>query len=570
MADLPALRALTGTMRVLLVDDDDGVRTQLAAVLEALFAQVDTATNGAEALAMWQVQPEPVHDLVITDIRMPVMDGLAMVQAMHAVDPEQRIVVISGHNESGYLRQAIEYGVDGFVIKPVQAAQLYAVLTKVATAVQLRRDNRAYQQDLEAMVEARTAELRRQMVTDSLTGLYNLSALQHDLESASSSSLLLINLDNFDHVNAVYGYPAGDHLLQQVAQWLLGQKPEAHTLYRIGSDEFVCRTAATDEATLVHWAERLVTTCPEQRFGPDGFPLRLGVTVGLATGFGEAVLRQAHIALKEARLTSKSRYAGYRAGSPLEAQQRETLAWLHTLREALAADAVVPYYQPIICNRRGAVTRYECLARLQLGEQVVSPARFIEPARLGGLLPQITRAMIDQSFACFARRTEGFSINISEADLKDGYLIDYLAQVTRRHPGTVRRATLEVLEEVSVQGSDAVLDQLAALREMGFAIALDDFGSERSNFSRLLNLPVDLIKIDGRFIRDLAEDPNSFKITRAITELARHLEAAVVAEFVHSAPVQARVLALGIDYSQGFVFGAPERQPGPSLLVEAA
>lgn len=561
MIDARTLKASTQDLKVLLVDDEPSVRMQLQQLLSQLFVEVVAAEEGAQALAIWQQRPKGYFDLVLTDIRMPVMDGLTLALKLRQQDPEQCVLIISAHNQADYFKQAIEAGVDGFILKPVQSEQLYDILFKAAQGIQRRKDNQRYQAHLEQLVEERTRELHQQMITDRLTGLPNLTALQASLQSLKNAGMLLINLDNFDQINTVYGYQHGDWLLLGISRWLENFVPPGVSLFRIGADEFVLISQTMSPVQLKELAASLVTACPQQSFSIGEFETQMTLTLGMVHGQHGDLLRPARIALQEARQIGKSRFAVYQGSSPLEQRQTQTLQWMRNTRRAIREDALVPYFQPIVCNASGQISRYECLARIHLDGQVFTPNYFIEPALLSGLLPDITRAMLRKSFASFHQRKEGFSVNLSEVDFREGYLVDYLKELTRQYPGLAHKTTLEVLEEVSVEGADTVLQQLQALRELGFKIALDDFGSEKSNFSRLQSFPVDLIKIDGRFIRDLDQNPNSYKITRAITELARHLGAQVVAEFVHSPAIQACVQELGIEFSQGYHWGAPSQHP---------
>ena len=204
--------------------------------------------------------------------------------------------------------------------------------------------------------------------------------------------------------------------------------------------------------------------------------------------------------------------------------------------------------------------KYESLARILVNGEVVSPAFFIEPARLAGQLPQLTRRMIEKSFAYFSGKEEHFTLNITESDLLEGYLVEYLREMSVRYGIAPGRVALEVLENVSAEGTREALAQLQTFREMGFEIALDDFGSEKSNFHRLQELQVHYIKIDGAYIKNVHENENNYKIVRTIAAFAKSIGAKVVAEYVADEKIQNIVMELGIDYSQGYFFGKPEAE----------
>jgi EAL domain-containing protein (putative c-di-GMP-specific phosphodiesterase class I) len=165
--------------------------------------------------------------------------------------------------------------------------------------------------------------------------------------------------------------------------------------------------------------------------------------------------------------------------------------------------------------------------------------------------------MIEKSFDYFKDRTESFSINISEYDLNDGYLGDFLKRAVETSGIDPSRVVLEVLEGISAHGAEKSLDQLMAFKELGFGLAIDDFGAQNSNFERVHRLQVDYIKIDGSFIKQIHEDSNSFCVAKTIADFSKSIGAEVIAEYVHNESVQEKILELGIDYSQGYYFSQP-------------
>ena len=154
-----------------------------------------------------------------------------------------------------------------------------------------------------------------------------------------------------------------------------------------------------------------------------------------------------------------------------------------------------------------------------------------------------------------------FSINITEDDLNKNYLFEYLKEEAHRYDISPSRVILEILEGVSASGKANNIAQLKELKNYGFLIAIDDFGSEYSNFERVLDLDVDFLKIDARYIKNIDKDQKSFEITRAISFFAKNVHIPVVAEFVHSQEVQAKIDELGIEFSQGYLFS----EPSPTL-----
>ncbi|MFP4272624.1 MAG: EAL domain-containing protein [Halothiobacillaceae bacterium] len=562
MTDLNTVRELAAPMRVLVVDDEPDALMLLASLLARLFGQVERARDGDEAMRRHAAAGPGHFDLLITDIQMPGTDGLTLIRNLRKTDQILRAVIVSAHNELNFFAESIDIGVDGFVIKPVQTRQFFEVLHRVVLAIHHRKLVASYQHQLEQIVAERTRALHHELAHDKLTGLLNMNQLQSRLAEGHAADLLLLNIDHFNAINAHYGYEVGDAVLVQVSQWIRAQLPEDFMLFRIGPDEFAALNQTSGESpALVTLAESLVRTFSAMEFQVDQLPFRITLTIGGAIGTGRELLRRAHSALNHARQIGRNRFAVHDEQVSRKEQHANNMHWMRVTRTALDRGGLVAHYQPIACNRTGQIVRHECLARIEHEGEMLPPARFMQALRLSGMMPTLTRGMIDQALTAFDGRDDAFTVNIAEEDFRDGYLVDYLRTCRDRHPSIVSRMGLEILEQVGTEGSDDVVAQLHALKEMGFSIILDDFGSERANFSRLASVPVDLIKIDGGFVRRIDQDPLMETIVDAIAGLARRFGAKVVAEYVHSAEVHHKIRELGIEYSQGFHIGRPAPQP---------
>lgn len=558
MIDIKQVQALTKELTVLYVEDETDARTQLTSILQKFFGEVLVAENGEAGLRAYQEAWRV--DLVITDIQMPKMTGIEMIRAIKSINEEQRSLIISAHNELSFFTEAIHIGVDGFIIKPVNMEQFVESLYKVAETIHTHLENVRYQEHLEEMVRERTRQLEEKMVTDELTGLLSRRKLDEILTNGDEHTVLLCDIDNFDHFNASYGYRFGDKILIAMAKLFTENRPEDATLFRINGDQLIYLFKECDHKRASKIAADMVAKVQNHPFLIDGIDVNLTCTIGIARGKQEEPLIHAHTAVKETRQIGKNRFEIYNSTSQLEATQKRNLEWAKKVKLALKDNMIIPYFQPIVNNYTGKVEKYECLARLVDANEIISPAFFIEPARLIGLLPHITRTMIEKCCAYFQERSENFTINITEHDLKEGYLPDYLSKMTEKYSIKPERLTLEILENISSEGTEEALNQLMQFKEMGFTIALDDFGSETSNFSRLRNLQVDYIKIDGSYIKNLDTDENSMKIVQTITKFAELIDAKVIAEYVHSEAVEKAVRNLWIHYSQGYYFGEPVKE----------
>lgn len=394
--------------------------------------------------------------------------------------------------------------------------------------------------------------------SDALTGLPNQSKLMLQLRAGiDHKSLILLNLDNFSYINTAYGPAFGDRFLCEVAAELQQFIAGAGDLFRVNADEFAL--LYTGRQDLNQRLESLQHYFFSQPLQIDEQSFSITFTAGAATA-QVGVLGQAIRALSQARSRGKNRFHIYDAiaDEPDQEARLAHIRWNSYLHEALNHQQLVPFFQGIRDNRTGEITRYEALVRLQRDNQSYTPYHFLDVAQHSGLLPSITREMINKGLAAIQGSATRLSFNITEDDLTRHWLQDYLLQKTAEYRVDPGQITLEILEGVSASGKKNHIRQLNSLKEMGFQLAIDDFGTEYSNFERILELQVDLVKVDSKYIRHIDTDPKSYEITKAIVYFAKNAGIATVAEFVHNQAVQDVVESLGIDYSQGYLFSEPQ------------
>lgn len=553
MSSLSELKLKTKSLNLLYVEDDSNSREQLKMILDMLFASVTIAKDGYEGFESYN---SGKFDLVITDINMPRMDGIELMQKIKEINHMQKVIIVSAHDGGDYLLSAIRSGVDSFILKPVEIEQLESVLDKISTVIHNEKLQLIYKQELESEVENKTKELLNLAVTDELTGLFNRKKLNWMLQKSGEKVLMLLNIDNFDNINVTYGYSDGDIIMKEIASFLNEKKHDNSMLFRLGHDEFAYLYQNTTIDEVESYAKELQSLLQKNPIKYKDNLLRFTLTMVMAVGEKE-LLKDVHVAFKETRSIGKNRIGIYKPNSDLEANQHRIQKYIHIINYALSEKNIVPFYQPIINNKTLNIDKYECLARIKYEGKIINPSDFLETAELTGMLPMITRMMIQKSFHYFKNRKEDFSINISESDFNDEYLSDYLEENILRYGIDPNRVILEVLEGISAHGAKKSFDQIINLKSRGFKLSIDDFGAENSNFERVFNLSVDYIKIDGQFIKNMDSDLTSFNIVKTIAEFSKSIGAKVVAEFVHNQDIQKKVVDLGVEYSQGYYFSEP-------------
>jgi EAL domain-containing protein (putative c-di-GMP-specific phosphodiesterase class I) len=366
-------------------------------------------------------------------------------------------------------------------------------------------------------------------------------------------------MNNFSYINSTYGFETGDKILIQVAK-IFKSKLIFHEVCRLSSDEFAI--IFTGKINITDTVNEIKEYFYQNELHIDKITINISFTYGAA--FGEKELyKDAVIALKEAKSIGKNSLHIFNTEEENISfiQRKSFIEANNILHHALHDDTLVPYFQGIRDNKTGNISKFEVLARIEKDGEIISPYRFLEPAKLSGLLPEITKIIIDKSFKVMAENDFTFSINLTEDDLARHYIVAYLDEKSKEYGINPTRVILEILEGISANGKKNHILQLRALKERGYSIAIDDFGTEYSNFERVLDLEIDFLKIDARYIKDIDTNPKSYEITKAIAYFAQNANIPCIAEFVHSKEVQDIITDLEIEFSQGYFFSEPASSP---------
>jgi len=426
-----------------------------------------------------------------------------------------------------------------------------------------------------------TELLTYQASHDALTELYNRREFERRVErvlahmgsGGSTSALLYIDLDQFKLINDTSGHIAGDQLLTQLASQMREQLRGGDVLARLGGDEFgVLAANVGDLAGAQRIAERLREQIDgylfswEQRSYPVSASIG-GVMIDHADISMKELFAQADTACYMAKEGGRNRVHFYSEQDDETAQRRGEMEWVNRLRWALEEDRLLLDYQELraLPSHEGQPPQIEVLLRLRDEDgRVVLPGAFLPAAERYGLMPLIDRWVIETTLANFDQlHDQGpalalCEINLSGASIEDDSLADLILELLERHRVDPTRVCFEITETVAVRNLARVGAFMGRLREAGCLFALDDFGAGMSSFGYLKNLPVDFIKIDGSFIRDIARDPMSQAIVQAVTDIGHQRGMQVIAEWVSSEEIIARLVEIGVDYAQGFALHKPE------------
>jgi diguanylate cyclase (GGDEF)-like protein/PAS domain S-box-containing protein len=423
-------------------------------------------------------------------------------------------------------------------------------------------------------------ELERLATHDALTGLPNRRIFDGSLRRAVAypalgkpTVLMLIDCDNLKLVNDTAGYDAGDRVLASVARALREAIRPADLLARLGGDEFaaVLSDVSLEEAAEV--AHRLLARVGALRLQDAGHPIDPTVSIGVCAierdeTEGDA-LWKADAALFAAKDLGRNRVL------LAEDERVVELAlggrWSGPLKEALSGEGFVLVFQPIIRLRDRAPAFYEALLRLKDADgNLIPPASFLPTAEQMSVMPRIDTWVVDEALRCLARRPDlHLLVNLSPASLTDEAFPAWL-ESRLRGSNAAGRIGVEITEAAAFSNAARAEKQLRTLKGAGCLVALDDFGSGFSSFSRIQTLPVDLLKVDRTLTCDLDTNPTSRAIMAGIRTLAQAIGAKIVAEAVENEEITSILNTLKIEYAQGYHFGHPADLDSLSAPVGAA
>jgi len=426
-------------------------------------------------------------------------------------------------------------------------------------------------------------QLSHQASHDSLTGLANRRKFEHCLEELltnarkynSSHALIYLDLDQFKVVNDTCGHVAGDELLSQISVVLKAEVRDSDILARLGGDEFGILLEKSTVRKAKNVAEKLRQAVRNFRFVWQDKTFELGVSIGLTNITAESedsasLLSAADVACYTAKEMGRNRIHVYTDGDVDLAKRQGEMQWVSRIKQALDENRLCLYGQvivPVVADPNDA-THFEILVRM-LDEQgeLIPPGAFLPAAERYNLMPAIDRWVISHAFAAYSSlgctqssSGEGcqLSINLSGTSLNDDDFLKFIHAQFKEHNVPPQNISFEITETAAVANLAKAVHFMNDLKATGCRFSLDDFGSGISSFAYLKNLPVDYLKIDGNFVKDMVNDPIDWAMVESITKIGHVMGLKIIAEYVETKEIMNELQKIGVDYGQGYDIGKPK------------
>ncbi|MDY6978800.1 MAG: EAL domain-containing protein [Pseudomonadota bacterium] len=558
------------TLRLLLVEDNpDDAELVLRALRKGGY-QVDyTRVDNAPDLTR-QLR-EADWELVLSDYAMPHFNGLAALKLVKEHNPDIPFIVISGTIGEEVAVEAMRKGAQDYLMKD-NLTRLLPAIQRELTDADERRARRAAEQTL-----------RHQAYHDLLTGLPNRWLLRDRIEQAfayahresHSLAVMFLDLDRFKNLNDTMGHIAGDHLLRAVAERLKAAVTPWDTIARLGGDDFVLLLPDVGKPEHASDKADALLKLFQTPFVLSGQNVYVDASIGIAMypengRDADNLLKNAEAAMYYAKEQGRNNFQFCTSGIQEATATRFVIE--NELREAIKTSQLVLYYQPQFSLRSEAVTGLEALVRWRHPQRgLVPPDKFIPVAEETGLIISLGGWVIQQALADL-RRWRGMglevgrlAINLSARQLFHTQTHDILQQCLEGDPASAHTLELEITESGIMQDPEQAVQTLNAFKGLGVSVAIDDFGTGYSSLAYLKRFPIDLLKIDRSFVRDITVDDDDAAIVRTILAMAQALNLQVIAEGVESEKQLKLLAALGCSEGQGYYYA----RPMPAEALEA-
>lgn len=410
-------------------------------------------------------------------------------------------------------------------------------------------------------IESKTKELKDLLIYDHVSKLPNRQKLILDIADAAQEQtkrLALINIDGFKDINDFYGHDVGDEILKKISDIMSARCVLSHTpLYKLPSDEFALFTTTNISGEIfLQTLKNIVEEVAKTQLKVGEISIFVSISCGVA--FNEnPLLAKADMALKLSKLNKKD-FILYSQKIDSSAHITSNIAGVTLIKHAIEKNNIEAFFQPIFNLQSKKIEKYESLVRIRKEDgTIAAPADFLAIALKSKLYPEITKTMIRKSFAFFKDKEYEFSLNISIEDILNPSTMEYLLHNLALFPQP-QRVVFEILESDKIGNYAELKKFIDLVKKYKCKIAIDDFGSGYSNFSHVLELNIDYLKIDASLVKHITTDAHSRIITQTIINFASDIHLKTIAEYVETQEALELLEAMGADYAQGYFIGKPQ------------
>lgn len=522
---------------ILYAEDEKDLREVTHQILKGFTKKQFIAENGAEGLELFK-EHESEIDLIITDVNMPILNGLEMIKEIKKINMNIPIIVATAFSNKEYLLEAIDIGVDKYVLKPIDVAKLLQVMSQSLLYHELK-----------------------DLYTDKLTNLPNRNKLKKDLETNSIDLMALLDIDKFSTINDLFGEINGNIILTELSNSLKNFfNLENYSIYRIEADKFaiVANKNSTDVTEFYNLCKDFADKVERDSLFIEDNEIDINITIGIAQGDGSRAFKYSQRVINYAR-HKMQRIMIYNESFNIQQSFEENMKWIKQVKIGFRENLFEAYFQSIVDTKTQNVHKYEALIRYIDKDGVEVPPRFfLDVAKRTKLYPNIIKIIINDSFKLIKNKNKRVSVNISFDDISNKETTAFIYEILEKNKKYSHMLEFEILESEEISDFNEVTEFIQNVRQFNCLVGVDDFGAGYSNFNLLTLLNIDFVKIDGSLIEKINTSKDLEIIVSTIANFSKEFKVKTVAEFVSKEEIYEKIKQLNIDYCQGYYFDKPK------------
>ncbi|WP_151947776.1 EAL domain-containing response regulator [Aliarcobacter butzleri] len=524
-------------MSILYVEDEKDLREVTHEILKSFTKNQYIAENGQEGLELFKKYEKNI-DLIVTDINMPILNGLEMAKEIKNINPNIPIIITTAFSNKEYLLESIDIGIDKYVLKPIDIAKL-----------------------LQAMSQSIIYYELKELFIDKLTNLPNRNRLKKDLAQTDDVLMAFFDIDGFLTLNDLFGEEIGDGILVELSYKLKEHFPaNEYSVYKLDVDKFVVVAVNSGKSVeeFYKYTKSFISKIENQSFLVNENEIDINLTVGVSHANGALAYKYAQRTITYAR-TKLRKIMIYNDSFNIHQSFENNIKWLKQLKNGFKENKFQAYFQPIVDTQTKEIYKYEALIRyIDENGNEVGPYNFLDIAKKTKQYPNIIKVILKDALKLIKEKNKKVSINISYADISNKnttkYIYDFLTAQSIEY---TKLLSFEILESEEIVDFEEVSRFISEVKKFECIVGIDDFGAGYSNFHLLSKLKISFIKIDGSLIQNIHNSKDLEIIVRTISNIAKEFNVKTVAEFVANEEIYNKVKELNIDYSQGFYFDKP-------------
>jgi diguanylate cyclase (GGDEF)-like protein len=521
---------------ILYAEDEKDLREVTHQILKGFTKKQYVAQNGQEGLELFKAHEKEI-DLIITDVNMPILNGLDMVKEIKKININIPIIVATAFSNKEYLLEAIDIGVDKYVLKPIDIAKLLQVMSQSLIYHELK-----------------------DLYTDNLTNLPNRNKLKKDLDENNIELMALLDIDEFSTINDLFGEKIGDTILYELANKIKNYFDEQkYFIYRMEADKFaiVAKENNQDIEEFYQLCKIFADKIEKESLLIDEDEIDINITIGIAQGDGARAFKYSQRVINYAR-TKLQRIMIYNESFKIQQSFEENIKWVKQLKIGFRENLFQAYFQPIVDTKTKKIYKYEALIRYITKEGVeIAPYNFINVAKKTKLYPNIIKIVIQDSFKLIKNKNKRVSVNISFDDIANEETTAFIYAILEKNKEYTEFLEFEILESEEISDFNEVSKFISEIKKFNCIVGVDDFGAGYSNFNLLTLLDIDFVKIDGSLIEKINTSKDLEIIVNTIANFSKEFKVKTVAEYVSNEDIYNKIKELNIDYCQGYYFDKP-------------